>query len=169
MPWSSFRRAISHGSLTRYVKLRVAHAPGMPGTFSPPPRPSDPDMHDSASVTHVPWCMPGSLTSGFLWTWWRGKRSRHSWRMRNQHFYVSGKRPIACINVGWDIQWHTALLGQSGLNERDTFLQYLQLSARVTFSGLCTSAVLKYSIVVKPPMVFNLSSRYYWKFTSDTF
>ena len=24
-----------NGSLTRYVKLRVAHAPGMPGTFSP--------------------------------------------------------------------------------------------------------------------------------------
>ena len=26
----------SHGPLTRYKKLRVAHAPGMPGTFSPP-------------------------------------------------------------------------------------------------------------------------------------
>ena len=26
-----------HGPLTRNVKLRVAHAPGMPGTFSPPP------------------------------------------------------------------------------------------------------------------------------------
>ena len=25
-----------HGPLIRYVKLRVAHAPGMPGTFSPP-------------------------------------------------------------------------------------------------------------------------------------
>ena len=25
-----------HGPLTRYVKLQVAHAPGMPGTFSPP-------------------------------------------------------------------------------------------------------------------------------------
>ena len=24
-----------HGPLTRYVKLQVAHAPGMPGTFSP--------------------------------------------------------------------------------------------------------------------------------------
>ena len=27
----------SHGPLTRYVKLRVAHAPGMPRMFSPPP------------------------------------------------------------------------------------------------------------------------------------
>ena len=26
-----------HGPLTRYVKLWVAHAPGMPGTFFPPP------------------------------------------------------------------------------------------------------------------------------------
>ena len=25
-----------HGPLARYVKFRVAHAPGMPGTFSPP-------------------------------------------------------------------------------------------------------------------------------------
>ena len=28
-------QVISHGPLTRYVKLRVAHAPGMPGTFFP--------------------------------------------------------------------------------------------------------------------------------------
>ena len=34
-----------------------------------------------------------SLTSGFLWSQWRGKRSRHSQRMRNPQFYVSGKRP----------------------------------------------------------------------------
>ena len=29
--------SMSHGPLTRYVKLRVTHVPGMPGTFSPPP------------------------------------------------------------------------------------------------------------------------------------
>ena len=29
--------SLFHGPLSRYVKLRVAHAPGMPGTFSPPP------------------------------------------------------------------------------------------------------------------------------------
>ena len=28
---------VFNGPLTRYVKLRVAHAPGMSGTFSPPP------------------------------------------------------------------------------------------------------------------------------------
>ena len=62
-----------YGPLARNVKLRVAHAPGIPGTFSPPPRVSDPDMHHGTCVTHVPWCMLGSLTSGFLWSWRRGK------------------------------------------------------------------------------------------------
>ena len=84
-----------HGPLTRYAQLRVAHAPGMPGTFSPSPRVNDPDMHHDTCVTHVPWCMTGSLTSGFLWRRWRGKRSRHSRRMHNPQFYVSGKRSIA--------------------------------------------------------------------------
>ena len=66
----------------------------MPGTVSPPPRSSDLDMLHGTCVTHVPWCMPGSLTSGFLWSRWRGKRSRYSRRMRNLQFCVSGKRPI---------------------------------------------------------------------------
>ena len=84
-PYTSFK--IGHGPLTRYVKLRVAHAPGMPGTSpplerSPPPPPgtfptpppphwlqrmllvSDPDMHHGTCVSHVPWCMSGSLTHG---------------------------------------------------------------------------------------------------------
>ena len=60
--------------------------------FPPPPRFSDPDMHHGTCVTHVPWCMSGSLTSSILWNRWRGKRSRHSRRMRNPRFWVSGKR-----------------------------------------------------------------------------
>ena len=85
--------------MARYVKLRVAHAPGIPGTFSPPPQVSDPDMHHGTCVTHVPLCMPGSLTTGFLETssWWRGKRSMHSRCMRNAQFYVSGKRSMASL------------------------------------------------------------------------
>ena len=35
-----------------------------------------------------------SLTSGILWSRWRGKRSRHSRRMRNPQFCVSGRQPI---------------------------------------------------------------------------
>ena len=46
-----------NGPLARYATLRVAHAPGMPGTFSPPPRVSDPVMHHGSCVTHVPLCM----------------------------------------------------------------------------------------------------------------
>ena len=84
----------AYGPLARYEKLWVAHAPGMPGTFSPPPRLSDSAMHPDTCVTHVPWCMPGALTSGFLWSRWRGKRSWHSRRMRNAQSYVSGKRPV---------------------------------------------------------------------------
>ena len=47
------RNPFGHGPLTRYAKLRVAHAPGMPGTFSPPLRKSDPDMHHGTCVTHA--------------------------------------------------------------------------------------------------------------------
>ena len=62
---------VFHGPLARCVKLWVAHEPGMLGTLSPPLRVSDPDMHHGTCVTHVSWCMLGSLTSGFLWGRWR--------------------------------------------------------------------------------------------------
>ena len=87
-------QCVNHGPLTRYVKSRVAHAPGIPGTFSPPPQVNDPDMHHGACVTHVPWCMLVLLTRGFLWRRWWGKRSQDSWRIRNAQFYVSDKRPM---------------------------------------------------------------------------
>ena len=45
---------LPYGPLTRYVKLWIAQAPGMSGTFYPPLRVSDPDMHDSTCVKHVP-------------------------------------------------------------------------------------------------------------------
>ena len=59
-----------NGPLTRYVKFRVAHAPGMPGKFLPRHRLqrnpvfSDPGMHGGTCVTHVPRCLLGSLTRG---------------------------------------------------------------------------------------------------------
>ena len=58
-----------HGPLTRYATLWVAHAPGMPGTFSLSPiskKPfvSDPGMHYGTCDKHVPWCVSGSLTGG---------------------------------------------------------------------------------------------------------
>ena len=93
---------VIHRPLAKYVRLRAAHASGKPGTFSLPPRVSDPDMHYGTCVTHVPWCLSVSLTSYFLWSPGRGKRSRHSWRMRNPQFYVSGNRPI-CGSIPWSI------------------------------------------------------------------
>ena len=63
----------------------------------PPPRVSDPDMHHGMCVTHMLWCMPRSLTSGFLWSRWRGKRSRHSRRMRNPQFFLS----VVVIKCSW--------------------------------------------------------------------
>ena len=89
--------SLTNGPLTRYAKLWVAHAPGMLGMFSPPPRVSDPDTHHGTCVTHVPWCMLGLLTSGFLWSWWQRKWCQHSQRMRNPQFCVSGKRPMLCL------------------------------------------------------------------------
>ena len=83
-----------NGPLTRFAKLRVAHAPGMPRMFSPPPRVSNSNMHHGTCVTHVPRCIPGSLTSVSLWRRRRGKCSRCSRRMRNPQFCVSGKRSI---------------------------------------------------------------------------
>ena len=65
--------AIDTWASCKIRKIAGAHAPGMPGTFSPPPEASDTDMHHDTCVSHVPWCMPGSLTSGFLWSRRRGK------------------------------------------------------------------------------------------------
>ena len=48
---------IAMGLLSDKEKLRATHAPEMPGTFSPPLRVRDPDMHHGTYVTHVPWCI----------------------------------------------------------------------------------------------------------------
>ena len=69
---SVWKRMNSPWASCQIRKIAGAHAPGMPGTFSPSSQVSDPDMHHGTCLTHVPWCMPGSLTSGFLWNWRRG-------------------------------------------------------------------------------------------------
>ena len=52
----------NYGPLTTYIKLRDAHAPGIPGALSMPSQVSDTDIR------------------------WRGIRSRHYRRMRNPQF-----------------------------------------------------------------------------------
>ena len=74
-------------------------------------RVSDPDMHHGTCIRHAPCCMPGSLTSGILWSQWREKRSRHCHRMLKPQFCVSGKRPMtisAPVRLSWRIwsNWH---------------------------------------------------------------
>ena len=89
MTWNTF-----NGPLTRYVKLRVVHAPGMPGTFSLPPTSmetaSKRSRHASRHVRHAPVVMHVGIANPRRW----GKRSRHTQRMRNPQFYVSGKRSM---------------------------------------------------------------------------
>ena len=45
--------------------------------------------HRGLAIPHVPLCMLGSITSGFLWSRWRGKRSRYSRRMRHPQLKVT--------------------------------------------------------------------------------
>ena len=91
---SSKRDLCKHGPLTRYIKLRVAHAAGMPETFSPPPTSKETasyrSEHASRHVRHARAVMHAGIANPR----WRGKRSRHSRRMHNPQFYVSGKRPM---------------------------------------------------------------------------
>ena len=108
--------------------------PGMPGTFSPPARVSDPDMHHDTCVTHVPWCMPGSRTCGFLWIRCRGKHSQDSRRMRNPQFYVYMVRgPLHVPNV-IIIVLNPLRPRQNGHQFTDDIIKYIFLNENVWVS-----------------------------------
>ena len=83
MPKQGWFKRVIHGPLTRYVKLQVTHAPGMRGTFSPPPTSKEPaslrSRHASRHVRNARAVMHFGIANPR----WRGKRSRHSRRMRN--------------------------------------------------------------------------------------
>ena len=80
-----------NGPLTRYVQLRVAHAPGIPGTFSPPPTSKETTCWRSRNASQHVRHARAVMHVGFANSRWRGNRSRC---MRNLQFYVSGKRPM---------------------------------------------------------------------------
>ena len=97
LAWSSvgsFQQTPPQWASYQIRKIEGCACAGNAGNVFPPQLVRDPDMHHGTCVTHVPWCLTGSLTSGFLWSRWREKRSRHSRRMRNPQFRLSGKRPI---------------------------------------------------------------------------
>ena len=99
-PWASYQKR----------KIAGWACAGNTRNVFPPPRVSDLDMYHDTCVPHVPWCIPGSLTSSFLWSRWQEKRSRNSRRMRNPQFYVSGKRLIVLANV---FVWYFGVTGNS--------------------------------------------------------
>ena len=119
-----------HGPLTRYVKLLVAHAPGMPGTFSPPPTSQEPvslrsrhaprHVRDARAVLHVGIANPTV----------QGKRSRHFRRMRNQQFYVSDKRPmhVKIIVSWWASQLHQITITSVSYPYRSLIFRIFQFS-----------------------------------------
>ena len=95
----------AHGPLTRYVKLQVAHAPGMPGTFSPAADfkgyrklaiPACITARDARAVMHV----------GIAYLRWRGKRSRHSRRMRTRNFAYLARGPWPSLFPWSGYSWH---------------------------------------------------------------
>ena len=107
----------SNGPLTRYAKLRLAHAPGMPAMFSPPPWVSDPaasrHARDARAVMHA----EIAYWRCFLWSRWRGKRSRHSRRMHYPQFHVSVKRLImrtvpGCCVLLWSGTSHFSIFSR---------------------------------------------------------
>ena len=99
-----------NGPLTRYANLQIAHVSRMPGTLSPwstsrKPLVSDPCVHHARALMHLGIAKPR----------WREKRSRHSWRMRNPPFCISGKRSMPwhhCVQAK-KIGWHLRPFGNS--------------------------------------------------------
>ena len=132
-----------YGPLTRYVILRVAHASGMPGAFFTPPRASDPDMHHGTHVTHVPWCMPGSLTSFEI-----GGRENvpgipGACATRNFAYLVRGPypNPYPITSYGlWD-----AILDQNITLLHDNETHQMCNMVRVLFLSLICQVSVKYS------------------------
>ena len=97
---SPFGCLIQHhrnGPLTRYAKLRVAHASGMLGTFPPPPTSKEiasyRSQHASRHVRHARAVMHVGIANPRF----RGKRSRYSRHRRNPQLCVSGKSPMITV------------------------------------------------------------------------
>ena len=107
--------AVDHGPLARYVKLRVRMRRECRERFPRHRRWAIPTCITArASRTCRDACRDRQLSVSFE-IGGGGKRSRHSRRMRNLQFYVSGKRPI----VRWTLarqcnycDWYSTRDGQ---------------------------------------------------------
>ena len=101
---TTVRRPYTTWASCQICKIACCACAGNARNVSLPSRVSDPDMHQGTCLMHVPYCMLGSLTSGFPWSRWRRKCSRHSRCMRKPQFCVFGKSPIKYIY--WFISIH---------------------------------------------------------------
>ena len=83
-------RSLFHGPLTRYLKSKIAHTGNAGVTFSSPPplkeTASQRSRHEPRHVRDA----HAVMNVGIANPRWAGKRSRHSRRMRNSEFWVSG-------------------------------------------------------------------------------
>ena len=102
-----------HGPFTRYVKLRVAHALGMPPTSKETAslRP----WHASRHVRHA----RAVMHVGIAYPRWRGKRSQHSRRMRSRNFTYLVRGPYAttfCMDEHWRV-WNNIVKQHNGITD----------------------------------------------------
>ena len=140
MAW--YPQVATHGPLTRYTKLRVAHAPECRERFprhsrQRKPLVSDPGMHHGTCVTHVPWCMLGSSTSG-------GRENvpgiPGACATRNLTYLVRGPlhEPLvtdfreASGKLPWRHWWPTSLIRPRCVN---VMAFYLKPKADLTYNG----------------------------------
>ena len=70
---------------------------------------SDPGMHHGVGILSESGHTRAVTHAGIANPRWRGKRSRHSRRMHNHQFYVSGKRPIEVLHEFSRLQTHISL------------------------------------------------------------
>ena len=76
---------------------------------------------------HLPWCMPWSLTSGFLWSQWGRKRSRHSRCMHRSKRHM-------WINFG-DDRWFCCWVSRKVYKQAEYTHQYCNFNKLMVSHG----------------------------------
>ena len=115
---------------------------------------SDPGMHHNTCVTHIPWCRPGTDPR------WRGKLSRHSRRMRNPQFYLSGKRPVN-RSLSSKRKYHIMLLPRNDNKKKHNFC-VLNHTTRKRLNDICSfsersaKSTNAFHLISKIPLTRNL-------------
>ena len=125
---------------TRYVTLRVTHAPGMPGTSSSPPTSKETASQRSRHASwHVSWCMSGWLTRG---DGGNVPGIRGACTTRNFTYLARGSWSfIRIIKIFWP-------------KTRDMFIFQITAGSHITFHG---RLIVPYLIVTGCVVIHDLS------------